>query len=131
MQVGSCRSPLYTLAPVSVLLGLYVSACHGGPRHHLVDEADLEGFLALDAAARVEHQRGLGRADKHRQRRGQAEARMEAKAGEVGREARLGGRQPVVGSSHPEQAGIDLAVATPLGKMVGYISTTAGKVSGP
>ena len=24
---------------MSVLLGLYVSACHGGPRHHLVDEA--------------------------------------------------------------------------------------------
>ena len=58
-------------------------------RHQHVGKTHGERFLAGDAAAGVEHHRGVGLADHLGQRRGQAEARMEAEPREVRAEARL------------------------------------------
>ena len=58
-------------------------------RHQHVGEAHGIGFIARHAAAGIEHQRRLGRADHRRQSDGQPEAGMKAEPGEIGAEARL------------------------------------------
>ena len=54
---------------------------HLGLRHQQVGEADAHRFVAGDAAAGIEQERRLLRADEPRQGRGQAEARGESRAG--------------------------------------------------
>ena len=55
-----------------------------------VGETDAHRFVAGNAAAGVEQQRRLLRADKPRQRSGQAETRVKAEPVEIGAEPRLG-----------------------------------------
>src|SRR5687768_12933218 len=68
-------------------------------------------LLALDAAAGIEHQRGLRAADQLGQRDGEAEARMEAEDGEVRAEARFGAGDAEIGyQREPEPAADGRAV---------------------
>ena len=67
-------------------------AAHLGLRHQQIGEADPHRLVAGDAAAGVEQQRRLLRADEPRQGRGQAKAGVEAEAVEIGAEPRLGCR---------------------------------------
>ena len=64
-------------------------------------------LVAGDAAAGIEHQGGLGRADHGGQRDGQPETGMKAEPGEIGAEARLGAGHAEIGDHRQPQPAAD------------------------
>ena len=92
---GDLGGELHRLSPHLVL------------RHADIGEAHAGGFLAGDAAAGVEDQFRIVLADQFGERRGQAEAGMEAELGEVGGEARFGAGDAEVGGYRKAEPAAD------------------------
>ena len=82
-------------------------AAHLGLRHQHIGEADPHRLVAGNAAAGVEQQRRLLRADEARQGHGQAEAGMEAEPVEIGAEPRLAAGDAEIGHQREAEPAAD------------------------
>ncbi len=82
-------------------------------RHQQIGEAHRRGFVTRDAAARVERQRRLLRADQPRQGLGQAEAGMVAQSGEVRAEPRFRAGHPEIRDDRKAEAADRRAMHAP------------------